>query len=336
MKRLLLIILLTNFIHIFSIDYTKLPDDELYELAETGDKEAQYNLALLIEDLIYTKNYQRLDYVERKPFVWYEKAAIQGYPKALTRVGKEYLDNYGYYKKKDINKAIELFTQASDSDQEASLLLAIINYNGIGIPANKERGKQLLEKSQKDFFRVKPMLYLEKELVEMVRELVKENNPNALFILGDFYYFGKTGYYEQSYDKALRLYSQGAELGNSSATYMLGMMYYNGIGVLKDINESFKWINLSAESGNLSAIIKAGIMNYFGEGTTVDYEAALKWFTMGALKMDSLSQYFIGVMYYKGEGTEQNIEQSKKWIKKAFENGSESAKKFWDSKELWK
>lgn len=338
MKKTIPLLLILFFVNTicFSENYTNLPDDELVELAESGDMDAQFQLAQLIEELIYNENHRRLDYVDRKPYIWYERAAESGHAEAKTIVAKEYLSSYGYYRKADLGYAVELLTAAKDKSSEAALILAILYYHGKGVTQDPVMADELLDLSQKNFYRVKPLLYLESEFITMVRELSREKNSNALFMMADFYYFGKTGYYEQSYSKAYRLYTQSSEQGNSSASYMVGMMLYSGIGVLKDLNESFTWISKSAEGGNESAIIKAGIMNYFGEGTEVNFEAAHRWFTIGAIRNDSLSQYFIGVMYYKGEGVEQNLELAKKWIKKAYENGSESAKKFWDSKELWK
>lgn len=336
MRKLLLFTVLTLYTTlVFSEDYKNMPDDELVVMAESGDIEAQYYLGQLIEDLIYTENHRRLDYIDRKPFIWYEKAAGGGHPDAMTIIAKEYLSSYGHYRKTDLNYAVQLLDAAKEKNSEAALILSILYYHGKGVEQNTTTALELLDLSQKDFYRVKPLLYLEREFITMVRELVKEKNSHALFMMADFYYFGKTGYYDQSYTKAYRLYTQSSELGNSSASYMVGMMLYSGVGVLKDLNESFAWITKSAEEGNESAIIKAGIMNYFGEGTEVNFEAAHRWFTIGAIRNDSLSQYFIGVMYYKGEGVDKNLDLSRKWIKKAYENGSESAKKFWDAKELW-
>lgn len=337
MKNLLIIFFIFQFTFLSAIDYLNLPDDELVEMADEGDSEAMYQLGLLIEDLEYKKNNLRLNYIDRNMFLWFEKAANLGHPKAITRIAKEYLSEYGYYKKKDYASAIKLLTTAAEKeDSEAQLLLSIIFYKGLGGLKNEETSISYLSSSQKDLYRIKPLLYLEKDLIDMIRDLVKSKNKDALFILGDFYYFGKTGYYEQNYKKAYRLYTQAAELGNSSASYMIGMMLYSGIGVLKDISESFIWINKSANAGNKTAMIKSAIMNYFGEGTDVNIDNSFTLFSKTAEMGDSLSQYFLGVMYYKGEGTDKDLSLAKKWIKKSYENGSLSAKKFWDSKELWK
>lgn len=337
MKRVLLFLLLLPLFSTFALDYYSIPDDELVEMAESGDSEALYQLGILVEDLEYKKNYLRLDYINRDMFYWFDLAAKQNHPAALTRIAKEYLSDFGYFKDKNYTKAIALLTTAAElKNRDAQLILAIIFYHGLNGLTNITTAASYLSSYQDDLYRIRPMLYLEREMVEMIRAMVKEKNSDAIFIMGDFYYFGKTGYYEQSYKKAFRLYTQSAEMGNSSAAYMVGMMLYSGIGVLKDISESFTWINQSATTGNKTAMIKAGIMNYFGEGTEVNSDEAFNLFSKTAELEDSLSQYFLGVMYYKGEGTERDLTLSKKWIKKAYENGSTSAKKFWDSQELWK
>ena len=46
---------------------------------------------------------------------------------------------------------------------------------------------------------------------------------------------------------------QLAELGNADAQYKLGVMYYHGDGVEKDLNESIKWFKKAAEQGDVVA-----------------------------------------------------------------------------------
>lgn len=336
MNRIAFFILVLLPFSLLSDNYSELPDDELVKLAENGDSEAQYQLGLYLEELKYSDDQLRFSYIERNPYKWYVSAASGNQPDALTKVGKEYLSKFGYFKKQDYGKAVSHFQNAASANSESALLLSILKYWGIGTEQNKEEALNYFRQSVANFHRFKSMIYLEKELIDMIRELGREDNPEALFAMGDLYYFGKTNYYKQDYKKALRLYSQSAELSNCYAAYMLGMMYYNGTGTLKDLKKSYRWIARSAELECMKAQVKIGIMNYFGEGTEVNTGKAFYWFSLTAPKNDPLSQYFLGVMYYKGEGTEKDLSLSKKWIKEAYDNGSASAKKFWDSKELWK
>ncbi len=335
MKKILFIILLFS-AYLYGYENLELPDDELVQFANDGDPEAQFQLGLLLEELKYANNKQRLDYLDRDSFYWYELAAENEHSGAITKIALEYLSEFGHYKVKDLGKVIELLKRSSNSDNEAALFLSIMYYHGMGTEKNVEAAIGYFIDSQKDFYRLRPMIFLEKELVDMVRELSRKNDPYALFVLADFYYYGKTEYYEQNYKKAYRIYKKSAELNNMSSIFMVGLMNYNGIGVLKDLQESYTWILKAAEAGITPAINKAGIMNYFGEGTAINYEIAHSMFLVASEAGDSLSQYFLGVMYYKGEGSEKDRDLSKKWIKAAYENGSSSAKKFWETKELWK
>lgn len=334
MGRIVLFLLLTT--AIFATDYANLPDDELVLMAENGDLKACYTLGIILEEMHIAGESFRFNSINKDPYYWINLAANGNYLEALTKLGKEYLTSYGHFNKQDYKKSYEYFLKASEKDNEASLFLSIQLFHGLGVEKNKELSLDFFNKSQNEFYRIKSFIYLEEKLITMIQSLVKEDNPQALFILGDLYYFGKSDYYEQDYKKAFRIYEKGGELGNISCQYMVGMMSYNGVGTLKDLNQSYKWIKLSAEGGNLSAKVKLGIMSYFGEGTEVNLDIAFNSFKAVSETNDSLAQYFLGVMYYKGEGTDIDMYKSKIWIKKAYENGSPSAEKFWNAKELWK
>ena len=49
--------------------------------------------------------------------------------------------------------------------------------------------------------------------------------------------------------KAVKLYTQAADAGDTTAQYNLGKCYRRGIGVDVDKDEAVKWSTLSAEGG---------------------------------------------------------------------------------------
>ena len=67
-----------------------------------------------------------------------------------------------------------------------------------------------------------------------------------------------------------------------------------------------------------------------------DYEEAFKCFKRLAEQGHAGAQYNLGRRYYLGEGTSVDMKQAACWIKKAYENGFENAKFFWEAKELWR
>ena len=74
--------------------------------------------------------------------------------------------------------------------------------------------------------------------------------------------FGKGLVAAQSGDfaTALKEWQPLAEQGNATAQSNLGVMYYNGKGVIQDYAEAFKWYRLAAEQGYATAQSNLGVM----------------------------------------------------------------------------
>ncbi len=55
------------------------------------------------------------------------------------------------------------------------------------------------------------------------------------------------------YEEALPLFEELAREGNAEAMYYLGMMYYEGWGVDKDLDKAVEWWKKADRRGNLDA-----------------------------------------------------------------------------------
>ena len=64
---------------------------------------------------------------------------------------------------------------------------------------------------------------------------------------------GVDAYDTGDYSLALDEFTPLAEQGDASAQYTLGLMYYNGDGVLQDYVYAQMWWNIAASSGNKKA-----------------------------------------------------------------------------------
>jgi TPR repeat protein len=62
-----------------------------------------------------------------------------------------------------------------------------------------------------------------------------------------------------------------------NAQYIIGEMYYNGLGVKKDQAEAAIWIRKAAEQGLSEAQFVICHMNYYGLGVKEDHAEALIW-----------------------------------------------------------
>lgn len=141
-----------------------------------------------------------------------------------------------------------------------------------------------------------------------VNESHKEENE-VLLLLGD-----------------VKKLSSNARKGDISAQFNLGLCYYNGKDVEKDLNQAVYWFRKAAEQGNASAQSKLGMCYFKGEGVTKNSNLALYWFRMAAEQGksnqgDASAQCGLGDCYYYGEGVSRNYKQAVYWYQKAAEQG---------------
>ena len=80
-----------------------------------------------------------------------------------------------------------------------------------------------------------------------------------------------------------------ARIGDPAAQYDMALMYANGVGVGKDVEQAFAWTKASAEKGH------------------------------------TVAQYLLGSAYSNGLGTPKDLQKALLWFVKSFEHGNEKA-----------
>jgi uncharacterized protein len=93
-----------------------------------------------------------------------------------------------------------------------------------------------------------------------------------------------------------------------------------------EANEQEQKYLTKADQGDVDAQYNLGIMYYHGEGVAKDIDKALHWFQMAAEQEDADAQYNLGLMHGKGEGTGKDHRKSIQWFKKAADQGHAGAK----------
>ena len=73
-------------------------------------------------------------------------------------------------------------------------------------------------------------------------------------------------------------YKKKANKGDAKSQYKLGICYYNGYGVDKDISEAIKWFRKAAEQNDAEAEHFLGNLYRNGKGVEQDEEQALYWY----------------------------------------------------------
>jgi TPR repeat protein len=165
----------------------------------------------------------------------------------------------------------------------------------------------------------KPVVNIDWHTPKAVLEAEAEkNNPAALCILADCYFWGTNGY-KKDKDKASELYQRGskfADSGNPYAQCCRGECYYNGNGVKQDYTEAVKWYRKAAEQNNAPAQCSLGRCYHYAYGVEKDREEAVKWYRKAAEQNYALAQYHLGFCYYYDNG---DYTEAVKWYRKAAE-----------------
>lgn len=145
---------------------------------------------------------------------------------------------------------------------------------------------------------------------------------------------GTKAFDEHRFEDAFNLLQYSASNGVSEAQYLLGMCYYNGDGIKRDIYEAVKWFRKAAEQENSEAQFKIGMCYLEGMGVNQREEEALYWLQKSGEQGNSEAQIKLGDYYYeKGEVTA--FSEALKWYQKAGKKGEKDRKEKMDNCEIF-
>ncbi len=80
----------------------------------------------------------------------------------------------------------------------------------------------------------------------------------------------------------LRTMTDAAAQNDSSAMAALGLAYYEGEVLEKDLTQALKWLQKAADAGNTAVLTRLGDMYYSGEGAEKNLEKAFELYTRAA------------------------------------------------------
>jgi TonB family protein len=112
----------------------------------------------------------------------------------------------------------------------------------------------------------------------------------------------------------------GAERGEAASENKLGMIYLNGQGVPRDLDEGKKWLQKAADQGQVDAQQTLGML---AMPRTLDGDAreAMAWFRKAADQGRAMSQYLLGMNLLK----QGNADEARSWLDKAAQQGNTGA-----------
>ncbi|MBX9670198.1 MAG: protein kinase [Candidatus Obscuribacterales bacterium] len=230
-------------------------------LAEAGDTEAQYKIALLLEE----GGDVQVDFDEA--VMWYRRAASKGHAGAQWRLSLCYQTGLGV--EPDETKAVHLLQLAADGgDADAQLQLGWHYYFGSIVSEDKKKAYQLFKKASERW------------------------NLTALVWLGHCYQNGDGVVIDRK--KACQLYQKAADLGVVSAQFKLGMMYALGWGVRRNSKRAANWLTMAADQDHTTAIVELGRMYLSGTGVAQSTSTAEVLFRKAANLGDADGKFELG------------------------------------------
>ena len=127
--------------------------------------------------------------------------------------------------------------------------------------------------------------------------------------------------YKENTVESIKWLKKLAYYGNTEEQCELGLEYYKGIIINKDISKAIYWLDKAASKGDETA------MFYLGEiyDQVEDYQdicKAVYWYRKAAEAGDSDAQYNLAICYEHGDGVEKDFSKAVYWWKKAAANES--------------
>lgn len=124
----------------------------------------------------------------------------------------------------------------------------------------------------------------------------------------------EAAYEKGRYKATLRLARPLADQGDARAQALMGLLYVNGRGVLRDDREAMKWFRSAADQGDATAQLQIGMMYYDGRSVPQDYSEAARWYQLAAERGNPEAEYNLGIMYATGVGMPQDNILAHMWF----------------------
>lgn len=123
---------------------------------------------------------------------------------------------------------------------------------------------------------------------------------------------------------------KAADEGEVSAQHSLGLAYFSGQGVSRDLAEATKWFRTAAEKGFAPSQYMLGVTFMVSEDTPKDYAEATKWFRLAAEQGFTDAQCMLSAAYATGRGAQKDDVLAFMWSSIAATHGDKDASEFRD------
>ena len=130
------------------------------------------------------------------------------------------------------------------------------------------------------------------------------------------------GYYLEAFREATR---RASEQGDPVAMTLLGDLYANGYGVVRDESKALAWFSLAADRGDRQAIFALAMSRFAGRGGPQDKAEAAALLDKAAKLGHVAAAYNLALLYLEGQELPQNIVRAAELMRSAADAGSPEA-----------
>jgi TPR repeat protein len=155
------------------------------------------------------------------------------------------------------------------------------------------------------------------EMFNFCMRAAEAGHAPSQFLVGSMYFEGMgTG---RNVHRAAKWWLDAANAGVKEAQHNIGRLFQRGIVFNKNYQEAFNWYIKAAKQGDLFSNHKIGFMLQNGFGVKKNPRNAIRWYQKSAQEGLASSQYNMAVMYHYGEGAAKNDIESYAWMQLAAE-----------------
>ncbi|KAG2197054.1 hypothetical protein INT47_009770 [Mucor saturninus] len=273
-----------------------------------------YGLCKVITKYLKAHRYEGVTKYSNDPIYelalrWLVKAAENGVVAAMHQIGMLYLGGAGI--KKQEETACQWLTRSAERNDLSSQL-------ELGIFYQKSSAQRDYKKSMHWFEKAADTTTTTAGNNEQGKNI--EKVAVAQYYIGMFYKYGLE--VSVNYKLAWQWFGKSADNGCLLGKMEIGLMYYQGMYVLKDEERGISFLKSLVSHGHVYSQVELCCIYSKGTPGVCDYIPSMQWF-LDKLD-DATSQSWIGAMYLRGWGVEKNELIALQWFRKALDRGSTS------------
>jgi TPR repeat protein len=293
-------------------EYTTLPVADLQKLADKGDPQASWILGLRFE----AGNGVATNAVTAYQLVTMAAVRSKGVHRSLILKDRErikpmlttiQIEQAAKPADDFLTKQVEMqIAEATKGDAEMQYMLGVWFLHGEGVPSDKQKAVKLLapaaEQGHVGASALLGRMYLSgdtvtKDMVKGYRLLEHAAQKGSEWARAEISAWPNTMTPTQLAEasetarkflaKKVVLLEAAAEKGAAAEQFKLGLMYYLGTEIFKDLDKAAQWFQKAGEQGHAEATALLAGMHFSGEGLEKSFVQAYKWYAISKARGNS-------------------------------------------------